>query len=82
MVLGISFFYVFGPIGIIFGLALTFIPHLTIFIKEFQRTKINFSLLKNKRNFIINNYLMTISGSFGGQIDKIILVIVAWIISK
>ena len=73
MVLGISFFYVFGPIGIIFGLALTFIPHLTIFIKEFQRTKINFSLLKNKRNFIINNYLMTISGSFGGQIDKIIL---------
>tara|TARA_B100001540_G_scaffold309204_1_gene325046 strand:- start:2801 stop:3955 length:1155 start_codon:yes stop_codon:yes gene_type:complete len=73
MVLGISFFYVFGPIGIIFGLALTFIPHLTIFIKEFQRTKINFSLLKNKKNFIINNYLMTISGSFGGQIDKIIL---------
>ena len=73
MILGISFFYFFGPIGIIFGLALTFIPHLTIFIKEFQKTKIDFSLLKNKRNFIINNYLMTISGSFGGQIDKIIL---------
>ena len=73
MVLGISFFYAFGPTGIIFALALTFIPHLIIFIKEFQKTKINFSLLKPKRNFIINNYFMGISGSFGGQIDKIIL---------
>ena len=59
--------------AIIFALVLTFIPHLTIFIKEFQNTKINFSLLKNKKNFIVNNYLMTLSGSFGGQIDKIIL---------
>ena len=73
MVLGISFFYAFGPTGIIFALALTFIPHLIIFIKEFQKTKINFSLLKPKRNFIINNYFLGISGSFGGQIDKIIL---------
>ncbi len=72
-ILGVGFFYAFGPIGIIYALALTFIPHLTIFIKEFKETKIDFSLLKPKKNFIINNYFMTISGSFGGQIDKIIL---------
>jgi len=73
MILGISFFYAFDSTGIIFALALTFVPHLIIFIKEFQKTPINFSLLKPKKNFIINNYFMTISGSFGGQIDKIIL---------
>ena len=73
MVLGIGFFYAFGPTGIIFALALTFVPHLIIFIKEFQKTQINFSLLKPKKNFIVNNYIMGISGSFGGQIDKIIL---------
>ena len=73
IILGISFFYIFGASGIIFALVLTFIPYFTIFIKEFQQTKIDFSLLKEKKNFIINNYLMTISGSFGGQIDKIIL---------
>tara|TARA_B110000438_G_scaffold303524_1_gene365398 strand:- start:2939 stop:4108 length:1170 start_codon:yes stop_codon:yes gene_type:complete len=73
IILGISFFYMFGASGIIFALVLTFIPYFTIFIKEFQQTKIDFSLLKEKKNFIINNYLMTISGSFGGQIDKIIL---------
>ena len=73
IILGIIFFYAFGPSGIIFALVLTFIPHLTIFVKEFKTTKINFSLLKNKKKFIINNYFLTISGSFGGQIDKIIL---------
>jgi len=73
MLLGISFFYAFGPNGILFALVLTFIPHLIIFLKEFQNTKINFTLLKPRKNFIVNNYLMVISGSFGGQIDKIIL---------
>ena len=73
ILLGISFFYAFGPSGIIFALVLTFIPHLAIFIKEFQNTKIHFTLLKPRKNFIINNYLMKLSGGFGGQIDKIIL---------
>ena len=44
IILGIIFFYAFGPSGIIFALVLTFIPHLTIFVKEFKTTKINFSL--------------------------------------
>ena len=73
IILGISFFYIFGASGIIFALVLTFIPYFTIFIKEFQQTKIDFSLLKEKKNFIINNYLMTISGSFGCLIVKLIL---------
>ena len=73
ILLGISFFYAFGPSGIIFALVLTFIPHLAIFIKEFQNTKINFALLKPRKNFMINNYLMKLSGGFVGQIDKIII---------
>ena len=60
-------------LGISFALALTFIPHLIIFIKEFQSTKIDFGLLKPRKNFIINNYIMRLSGGFGVQIDKIIL---------
>tara|TARA_Y100000748_G_scaffold301009_1_gene300462 strand:- start:74 stop:1240 length:1167 start_codon:yes stop_codon:yes gene_type:complete len=71
--LGISFFYLFGPEGVIFALGLTFIPHMFVFIKEFKKTKIDFSVLNQKKGFIINNYFTTLSGSFGGQIDKIIL---------
>ena len=73
IVLGISFFHFIGPEGIILALALTFIPHLIIFSKEFKTTKIDFSILRSKMKFIINNYFMTLSGGFGGQIDKIIL---------
>ena len=73
MFIGISFFYAFGPDGIIFALALTFVPHLVIFIKEFYNTKIDFALLKPRKNFIINNYFMRLSAGFGGQIDKLIL---------
>jgi O-antigen/teichoic acid export membrane protein len=73
IVLGISFFHFIGPEGIIFALAFTFIPHLIIFSKEFKTTKINFSVLRLKMKFITNNYFMTLSGGFGGQIDKIIL---------
>ena len=73
MILGISFFYVFGPAGIIFALVLTFVPHLVIFIKEFYNTKIDFALLKPRKNFIINNYFMRLSAGSGGQIDKLIL---------
>ena len=73
MVLGVSFLYYLGPEGLIFALVLTFIPHLVIFSKEFKTTKIAFSLLRSKMKFIINNYLMGLSGGFGGQIDKIIL---------
>jgi len=73
MFIGISFFYAFGPDGIIFALALTFVPHLVIFIKEFYNTKIDFALLKPRKNFIINNYFMRLSAGSGGQIDKLIL---------
>jgi len=73
ILLGLSFFYAFGPSGIVFALVLSLIPHLIIFLKEFQNTKINFTLLKPRKNFIINNYLMMLSGGVGSQIDKIIL---------
>ena len=55
------------------ALGLTFVPHMIIFIKEFKNNKIQFNLLKSKRNFIINNYIVKLSGGLGGQIDKIIL---------
>ncbi|MBL77308.1 MAG: hypothetical protein CL763_10365 [Chloroflexi bacterium] len=73
VILGIGFLYGFGYEGIIFALGLTFVPHFIIFVKEFRENKVNFRLLKPKKNFIINNYIVKLSGGLGGQIDKIIL---------
>jgi len=59
--------------GIIYGLALSYIPHLIIFVKEFSRTKIDFTLLKTRRGFIINNYVMNLTAGLGGTVDKLII---------
>ena len=38
-----------------------------------KKDKIIFSQLKERKDFIINNYFTNLSGSFAGQIDKIII---------
>ncbi len=73
LVLGIGFYFIFGEIGIIFALVLSYLHYLIIVMKELRTEKIDFSLLKQKKDFIINNYLMNLSGSFSGQIDKMII---------
>ncbi len=71
--LGVGFYFMFGPEGILFGLSCSFIPYIYFFMKEFRINKINFSLLKTRSGFISNNYFNTLAGGFGGQIDKLII---------
>ena len=73
LILGIGLYFVFDVYGIIYGLALSYIPHLVIFVKEFSRTKIDFALLKPRKGFIINNYVMNLTSGLGGTLDKLII---------
>ena len=73
LILGIGLYFVFDVYGIIYGLALSYIPHLVIFVKEFSRTKIDFALLKPRKGFIINNYVMSLTAGLGGTVDKLII---------
>jgi len=73
LILGVGLYFVFDVYGIIYGLALSYIPHLIIFVKEFSRTKIDFTLLKTRRGFIINNYVMNLTAGLGGTVDKLII---------
>ena len=73
LILGIGLYFVFDVYGIIYGLALSYIPHLIIFVKEFSRTKIDFALLKPRKGFIINNYVMNLVAGLGGTVDKLII---------
>jgi len=74
LVLGIGFFYAFGPSGIIYALAISYSIYLIRIIKTFQEVPINFKLIKEKSNFLSHNYMMHLAGSFGSQVDKIIVV--------
>jgi O-antigen/teichoic acid export membrane protein len=74
LVLGIGFFYAFGPSGIIYALAISYIGYSIRIIKTFQEIPINFKLIKEKSSFLSHNYIMYLAGSFGNQLDKIIVV--------
>ena len=72
-ILGIGFFLIFGMEGLIYGLALSYIGFVFRILKNFKNIKINFSILSDKKGFIINNYFTALSGTFHGQVDKIIV---------
>ena len=73
LILGIGVYFVFDVYGIIYGVALSYIPHLVVFVKEFSRTRIDFALLKPRKGFIINNYVMNLVAGLGGTVDKLII---------
>ena len=74
LVLGVGFLYAFGPSGIIYALAISYGVYLIRIIKTFQEVPINFKLIKEKSNFLSHNYIVYLAGSFGSQLDKIIIV--------
>ena len=73
LILGVGLYFVFDVYGIIYGLALSYIPHLVVFVKEFSRTRIDFALLKPRKGFIINNYVMSLTVGLGGTVDKLVI---------
>ena len=54
-------------------MVLSYIPYIWIIVKEFKNTRIDFSLLKPRKGFIINNYGINVTGAVGGQIDKLLI---------
>jgi O-antigen/teichoic acid export membrane protein len=73
LILGIGFFYAFGPSGIIYALAISYVGYLIRIIKTFQEIPINFKLIKEKLSFLSHNYIMYLAGSFASRLDKIIV---------
>lgn len=72
--LGLSFFVIFGIEGIIYALAITYIFFTIIIYKRFRSTKIDFSLLKNRTKFILNNYVVEVLTKLNSNLNKFIIV--------
>ena len=72
--LSIFFYCLLDSDGIIIGIALSFVPFIILYYKEFKNVKISFGVLKSKKEFMANNYLLSFTRMFAGSIDKIIIV--------
>lgn len=76
LVIGIFFFYLFGYESIIFAIIISYIMHYKRLISLVKKIKIDYELLKTKKEYIFNNYISfsILSSTLGaGQIDKIII---------
>ena len=74
LVLGVSFFIIFGIEGILYALALSYTSFVIIIYKRFRETKIDFGLLKNRSLFIANNYAIELLTNLNSHLNKFIIV--------
>ena len=72
--IGIGLYFLLGVNGVLIGIALSNFALIPIFYKELRNFKIDLSLLKPKKEFIINNHIVYAISVFRRDIDKIIVV--------
>ena len=74
VILGVSFFYLFGADGIISALGISYFGFLIVVINYYRKTPLNFQGFKKNLPFILHNYSLKAIGIFKGNIDKLIIV--------
>jgi len=74
VVFSLVLYYLFGQNGILIGMGLSFAPYIIGIVKGFKNSKIEFQLIKERSNFIINSYAQSILGALGSSLDKLIIV--------
>ncbi len=73
VVFGIGFYYLIGENGILVGIALSHAHLIIPVIKSIKNSKINFNLIKEKKKFIFNNWIISITGIIYGSVDKLVI---------
>jgi len=70
--IAIPLYFIFGAVGVIIGIALSFLPFTFIIYRDF-REPINYSFLKLKFKTLFSIYLMDLSTLTRGYLDKLVI---------
>ena len=73
VVLVIGLYFLMGIEGIIYGIAISYIPVAILVLSTFKNTSFNFSLLKNNFGFIFYNYSERLIVFSRRNLDKVII---------
>ena len=73
VILALTFYFAFGPEGILVGYGISLLLFSQIIYKSFKNTKVNFSIIRERINFLTHNYVAEISGTARNHIDKLII---------
>ena len=73
VVFGIGFYYLIGENGILIGIGLAHVHLILRIVKSIKNSKINFKVIKERKEFIFNNWAIGITGLVYGSVDKLII---------
>ena len=74
LILCLTFYFIFGPEGILYGLALSYSPFSILIYQGFKESKINLLSLKSHGEFLFNNYILNLVGALKANLDKFLIV--------
>ena len=69
----LGLYFVLGPTGILLGFGFSCLIYAQRIYKTIKETEIDFGLIKKKSGFIINNYIVDLSGQVGNQVDRLLI---------
>ena len=73
VILALTFYFAFGPEGILVGYGISLLLFSQIIYKSFKNTKVNFSIIRERINFLTQNYIADLSATARNHIDKLIV---------
>lgn len=73
VIFAFSLYFILGKDGVLYGLALSFVPYLYQTYFGLRDSKVNFVLIKERLSFFLTNFAYTFSGIARGQVDKLII---------
>lgn len=71
--LSIPLYYLMGPNGVIYGIAISFFPGAYRVYQGFRESRVDFSLLKSRFGFMMNSYVLDITRTFSTTTDKLLV---------
>jgi len=73
VVISLGLYFVLGPQGILLGFGISCLIYTQRIYKTIKKTEIDFGIIKTKSEFIINNYIVDLSGQVGNQVDRLLI---------
>jgi len=68
-----TFYFAFGPEGILAGYGVSMLLFSQIIYKSFKNNKVNFSIIKERKKFLFQTWIAELSATARNNIDKLII---------
>lgn len=73
IVFGLIFYKLFQEHGILIGIGISYFPFIIEIFNTLKNSRINLSLLKEKKTFVFNNFIVSLTATMYSSLDKLII---------